>query len=96
MQAKGTTKSELATIIGSSPAYITKIFKGNANFTIESMVKLTRALNGRINFHITQEDRVVRWFDIIDGGIANQPENDTWAHGSMQVGASRKRIVVHD
>lgn len=39
------SRSELARRIGASPAYITKVLRGNANLTLASMVKLSRALD---------------------------------------------------
>ena len=39
------TRSALAEKIGSSPAYVTKILKGETNFTLDSMAKDANALN---------------------------------------------------
>jgi transcriptional regulator with XRE-family HTH domain len=47
MQEKQISKVELARLLGTSPAYVTKIFRGDANFTMRSMVKLARVLGGR-------------------------------------------------
>lgn len=44
MQASGLTRSALAEMIGASPAYVTKILRGDTNFTLDSMVKLAHAL----------------------------------------------------
>lgn len=49
--AKMTYKA-VAEKVGTSAAYITKIFKGDSNVTIESMVKLARATGGRIDIRI--------------------------------------------
>lgn len=53
LEKKGKTKTDLAKDLNVSPAYITRVFSGNANFTIESMVKMTRALGGRLHLHAT-------------------------------------------
>ncbi|MGL4398710.1 MAG: helix-turn-helix domain-containing protein, partial [Luteolibacter sp.] len=37
-------RTALADKIGSSPAYITKILRGETNFTLDSMVKIATAL----------------------------------------------------
>lgn len=47
MQEKNISKVKLAQLLGTSPAYVTKVFRGDANFTMRSMVKLARALGGR-------------------------------------------------
>ncbi len=45
MKASGLTRSSLAEKIRSSPAYVTKILRGDTNFTLDSMVKIATALN---------------------------------------------------
>jgi transcriptional regulator with XRE-family HTH domain len=68
MEQRGISKKELAEQIGSSQAYITKVFKGNANFTIASMTKLVHAMGGRLTFHVTgKEEKNPTWFRKIDG-----------------------------
>ena len=49
MQRRGVNNSELARRIETSPAYITKILRGSTNFTLETMVKLVRALDGELH-----------------------------------------------
>lgn len=39
------SRSELARRLETSPAYVTKILRGSANFTLASIVKLARALD---------------------------------------------------
>lgn len=51
----GISRADLARRIGKTPAYITKIFRGDVNFTIESMVKLCRALGGRLELRARRE-----------------------------------------
>jgi transcriptional regulator with XRE-family HTH domain len=59
----GMTQAELATKIDSSPAYITKIFRGDTNFTIETMVKLAIAVDGELHIQITPKNVKTKWFD---------------------------------
>jgi transcriptional regulator with XRE-family HTH domain len=44
MVAQGISRAELARRIGASPAYVTKIMRGDANLTLASMVKLAGAV----------------------------------------------------
>ncbi len=44
METCGLTRSALAAKIGSSPAYVTKILRGDTNFTLDSMVRIADAL----------------------------------------------------
>lgn len=51
----GLTYAAIAKRIGSSAAYITKVFRGESNLTIESMVKLARSTGGRVQIQIIDE-----------------------------------------
>jgi len=46
------TRKELAERLGTSKAYVTKILRGSANFTIESMVKIGRALGCKMQIEL--------------------------------------------
>lgn len=48
--------SQVADGIHTSPAYISKVFRGDANLTIESMVKLARSLDCRLEISIRNEN----------------------------------------
>lgn len=64
MQAKNVTRAELARRIGVSPAYITKVFRGSVNLTLESMCRLTLAVDASPRLHIAPIDKVTRWNDV--------------------------------
>lgn len=67
------TKADLARRLGTSPAYVTKILRGDANFTIDSMVRLVRAVGGRLHIHVADEEHRVRWLDIIEQKKTEEP-----------------------
>jgi transcriptional regulator with XRE-family HTH domain len=46
------TLGELAQKLGTSPAYITKVFRGDCNFTIETMVKLASATGTQLDIQL--------------------------------------------
>ena len=52
MEREGITRSELARRLGTSPAYVTKILRGNANFTVATMVRLARALEADLRIQL--------------------------------------------
>ncbi|MCV4341077.1 helix-turn-helix transcriptional regulator [Pseudomonas capsici] len=66
------SKSSLAAQIGASPAYISKILKGDANFTIETMVKISRALKTKLCIHLSDPHDSIRWMGVVSR--AAQPE----------------------
>lgn len=63
MAKNNVSRTELAKRIGTSPAYITKVLRGNVNFTLASMVKLARALGAEIRVHIAGQPSVTHWVD---------------------------------
>jgi transcriptional regulator with XRE-family HTH domain len=48
MEQRGISRSELARRLGASPAYVTKILRGDANFTLASLAKLAAALGAEL------------------------------------------------
>lgn len=63
----GLSYKALAEKLGTSPAYISKVFRGDANLTIESMVKLARAVDGQLHLEIAGQADGLRWFSVIAG-----------------------------
>ena len=51
----GLSYATLAKKIGTSAAYISKIFRGDTNMTIETMVKMSRASGARLKIEIVSE-----------------------------------------
>jgi len=68
MQRRGVNKSELARRIETSPAYITKVLRGSTNFTLETMVKLVRALDGELHVRACAREDDAHWFHAIRSG----------------------------
>jgi len=66
MKRQGMTNTKLSERLGTSKAYITKVFRGNANFTLQTMVKLSRAVGGNLHIHIADQEAQVHWFDSYD------------------------------
>lgn len=58
------TYTALAQKLGTSAAYITKVFRGDANMTIESMVKLARATGGQLDIRIVESVSATAKWDI--------------------------------
>ena len=64
MQSQNVTRAELARRLGVSPAYITKVFRGTVNLTLESMCRLTLALGASPRLHVAAIDKLTRWADV--------------------------------
>jgi len=82
MKERNISKKELAERLHTSQAYITKVFRGNANFTIATMTKLAAALGGDIHIHVTpKEQKVDRWFKVIKGSKERDRAVPEWDNG---------------
>jgi transcriptional regulator with XRE-family HTH domain len=64
MKERQVSRSELARRIEASPAYVTKVLRGNANFTLASMVKLARAFDHEVRVHLGPAGTVTQWVDV--------------------------------
>ncbi len=65
MKNQNLNKVELARRLGTSPSYITKILGGNANFTLKSMTRIAKALGCKLHIHMAEDDRQVKWFEVV-------------------------------
>lgn len=63
-KAADMTYKALAEKLGSSAAYISKVFRGDSNMTIESMVKLARATGGHLVVRIADSEVDAGHWDI--------------------------------
>ena len=52
MQAQGITSAALAERLGSSRSYVTRLFRGSANLSVQTMVKLARAVDGSLQIDL--------------------------------------------
>ena len=60
MEERGVSRSELARRLGTSPAYVTKLLRGNVNVTLATMVRLARALDSELRCHLKPATRAIR------------------------------------
>jgi transcriptional regulator with XRE-family HTH domain len=56
MQAQGVSNIELARRMGTSPAYITRLFRGSANLSVQTMTKLAQAVNSTLSLELVAND----------------------------------------
>jgi transcriptional regulator with XRE-family HTH domain len=54
--SQGLTRKEISKRMGTSPAWVTKVLRGDVNLTIESMAKLAEAVN--FDFQIVLKNRI--------------------------------------
>ncbi len=79
MDSLGVKKTELADRLKVQPAFITKLLSGANNFTIETMVKTSRALDADLRIHLQPRGTTSQWFDVLKETAAEpQPAARTW------------------
>lgn len=52
MHEREISRADLARALNTSPAYVTKILRGNANLTLRSMAKVALALGMKVRLHL--------------------------------------------
>ncbi len=72
MKDKKVSRSDLAVRIGHSPAYVTKVLRGNANFTAATMAKLAKAVGAEVRIHLAPSGSRTTWYD----QTATQPQDE--------------------
>lgn len=63
MEERKISRSALAAKIGHSPAYVTKVLRGDANFTAATMTKLARAMGAEVKVHLAPAGSRTTWYD---------------------------------
>ena len=53
MEVNNIPRKELAKRLGPSPAYVTKVLRGDVNFTVDSMARLAKAVGGTVQVHLS-------------------------------------------
>jgi ribosome-binding protein aMBF1 (putative translation factor) len=56
MQAQGLSNTELARRMGTSPAYVTRLFRGSANLSVQTMTKLAQAVNSTLSLALVANE----------------------------------------
>jgi len=64
MRQIGVSRSKLAANIGVNPAYISKILRGDTNFSLETMVKIATALESEFRCHLQPGGAKSQWLDV--------------------------------
>lgn len=55
MQAQGMSNLELARRMGTSPAYITRLFRGSANLSVQTMTRLADAVGCSLHVQLDEQ-----------------------------------------
>jgi transcriptional regulator with XRE-family HTH domain len=50
------SNAELAQRLGTTPAYVTRLFSGSVNMSVQTMVKLAQAVYGSVKLEFMEDD----------------------------------------
>ncbi len=80
MEQAGVTRAELARRLGTSAAAVTVALRGDANLTIDRMVRMAHALDATVHVHLAAKTCRVKWYEVHDGVRQEQIAHaQTWA-----------------
>jgi len=93
MSAERISKSDLATKIKTTPAFVTKLLSGQNNFTVETMVKVARALKSDLRIHLQPKGSISQWIDILESPAQPTPVQDFGAWVNLELSQVCSRTV---
>lgn len=64
MEEGDVSRTDLASRLGTTQGFVTKLLSGNANMTLRTMVRIARALDAELHVHVAPVDRKVRWIEV--------------------------------
>jgi transcriptional regulator with XRE-family HTH domain len=70
MKERGVSKSQLAFRLQAKPAFVTRLVSGHNNFTLETMVRVARALDCEFRSHLQPAGTKACWIDV----LKNEPQ----------------------
>ncbi|HEY0101227.1 MAG TPA: helix-turn-helix transcriptional regulator [Pyrinomonadaceae bacterium] len=68
MEQQGVSKAELARRLGKSRAYITKVLQGSTNFTLESLIRVARALDCQLDLQFSPRHKASELDELWEAG----------------------------
>lgn len=78
MAKRRVNKAELARRLGTSRAYTSKLLRGDANFTLATMVKIADVLSEELHLHVADAGASVRWYDVLTGEAGSTMPEPIW------------------
>jgi transcriptional regulator with XRE-family HTH domain len=75
MEQQSVSKAELARRLGKSRAYVTKVLQGNTNFTLESLVRIGRALDCQLDLQFSPRYRASELDELWEAGRRSASHN---------------------
>jgi transcriptional regulator with XRE-family HTH domain len=94
MKERGLKKSQLATALGAKPAFVTRLVSGHNNFTLETMVRVARALDCEFRCHLQPAGTKACWIDVLKDEPARQ--RPAWTPDKFRVIQTIRPDFTHE
>ena len=65
LDEQGINKSQFATRLEAKPAFVSRLVSGRNNFTLETMVRIARALECEFRCHLQRPGTKACWIDVL-------------------------------
>lgn len=82
-------QKSLAEKLSSTPAHISKVLRGDANLTIETMAKFARALDCHMHIHLAPDNQKVSWMPVI--ARTTQANSSAAAQKNQSINSSKTK-----
>jgi transcriptional regulator with XRE-family HTH domain len=83
MDERGVNQADLARDLDVSRAYVTRLFHGTFNPTVETLVKVALALDARVALHLHPRHTDTCWLEV--PVVMTTPEAEVWAGGYKEL-----------
>ncbi len=95
MVQQGVNRAALARRTGTSAAAVSVALRGDANLTIDRMVRMAAALDATVHFHVAPKDAKVHWMESFSGQTEEQRRNAaSWAKHAAGGGYEQRSIAI--
>lgn len=71
MRELGISKSDLAQRLNAKRPFVTRLLSGQNNFTVETMVRISRALDCNFRPHMERKECETQWVNVLRSSIPN-------------------------
>jgi plasmid maintenance system antidote protein VapI len=95
MQVLGMTRTDLAHKVGVSPAYITKLFRGPTDLSVDTMAKLSDAIDCKLQLRLVNANHRIQWFDEVAKRATPLHTDMVAAAGLMKNIRNLNLVAVH-
>ncbi len=94
LKRAGLSQAEFARRANVSPAYVTKVLRGDTNYTVETMVKLADAAGGELCLHVAPKHADIRWMGVVRNAAGKGVH--PWAHEGQGRHSLRSEVRDED